>query len=59
MQRLVLITDGTGLNPTAVKSIGLVGRINSSGFGHLLICLNLFAMGNEILKKEINMHCKS
>lgn len=55
----MLIMDGTGLNSTAVKSIGLVGRINSSGFGHLLICLNVFAVGNEILKEEINMHCKS
>lgn len=58
-QRQMLIMDGTGLNSTAVKSIGLVGRINSSGFGHLLICLNVFAVGNEILKEEINMHCKS
>lgn len=55
----MLIVDGTGLNPTAVKSIGLVGRINSSGFGRLLICLNVFAVGNEILKEEINMCCNS
>lgn len=51
--------DGIGLNPTSVKSVGLAGRINSSGFGHLLICLNVFAAGNETLKEEINMHCKS
>lgn len=59
LQSQMLIMDGTRLNPTAVKSIGLVGRINSSGFGHLLIYLNVFAVGNEILKEEINMHCKS
>lgn len=55
----MLIMDGTGLDPTAAKSIGLVGRTNNSGFGHLLICLNVFAVGNEILEEEINMHCKS
>lgn len=58
-QGQMLIMDGTGLNPTAVKSIGLVGRLNSPGFGHLQICLNVFAVGNEILKEEMNMHCKS
>lgn len=57
MQSQMLIMDGTWLNPSAVKSIGLVGRINS--FGHLLIYLKVFAVGNEILKEEINMHCKS
>lgn len=57
MQSQMLIVDGTWLNPSAVKSIGLVGRINS--FGHLLIYLKVFAVGNEILKEEINMHCKS
>lgn len=59
MQSQMLIMDTTGLNPTAVKSIGLVGKINKSGFGHLLICLNVFAVGNEILKEGINMHRKS
>lgn len=51
----MLISDGTKPNLTAVKSIGLVGRINSLSFGHLLICLNVFAGENEILKEEINM----
>lgn len=51
--------DGTRLNPTAVKSIRLVGRISSSDSGHLLMCLNAFPVGNEILKGEINMHCRS
>lgn len=49
----------TGLNPTAVKSIGLVGKINNSVSGHLLICLNIFAIGNGILKEGINMYRKS
>lgn len=55
MASQTLIIDGTEPNPTAVKSTGLVGRINSFSFGHLLICLNVFAVGNEILKEEINM----